>query len=127
MVRGGRRGGGDRASRPPLRPRRTVAPRGGRGEPRAAGAGGGGTRAQRGGRAMIEVVEPATEEVMATVPEAGAEETDAAVAAAKRAYPAWRAVAPADRSKLLHGLADALAEHHEELAVLEARNAGKPI
>jgi acyl-CoA reductase-like NAD-dependent aldehyde dehydrogenase len=76
---------------------------------------------------VIEVVEPATAEVMATVPEAGAEETDAAVAAAKAAFPAWRAVAPADRAKLLHGLADALAERHEELSVLEARNAGKPI
>nr|MBA3866794.1 aldehyde dehydrogenase [Solirubrobacterales bacterium] len=40
---------------------------------------------------------------------------------------AWRAVAPADRGALLHGLADALAERLEELAVLEARNAGKPI
>jgi acyl-CoA reductase-like NAD-dependent aldehyde dehydrogenase len=75
----------------------------------------------------IEVVEPATAEVMATVPEAGAEETDAAVARAKAAFPAWRAVAPGDRSRLLHRLADALEEKQEELAVLEARNAGKPI
>jgi acyl-CoA reductase-like NAD-dependent aldehyde dehydrogenase len=76
---------------------------------------------------MIEVVEPATAEVMASVPEAGAEETDAAVAAAKAAFPAWRTVAPADRAKLLHRLADALSDKQEELAVLEARNAGKPI
>jgi acyl-CoA reductase-like NAD-dependent aldehyde dehydrogenase len=76
---------------------------------------------------MISVVEPATAEVMAEVPRAGAEETDAAVARAKAAFPGWRAVSPPDRSRLLHRLADALSEKQEELAVLEARNAGKPI
>jgi acyl-CoA reductase-like NAD-dependent aldehyde dehydrogenase len=75
----------------------------------------------------LTVLEPATEAVLAELPRAGAEEADAAVARAKAAYPAWRAVAPADRAKLLHRLADALAAAHEELAVLEARNAGKPI
>jgi len=78
-------------------------------------------------QAQISVVEPATEQVMATLPRAGAEETDAAVARAKRAFPAWRSVAPADRSALLHRLADALEESAEGLATLEARNAGKPI
>jgi acyl-CoA reductase-like NAD-dependent aldehyde dehydrogenase len=78
-------------------------------------------------QAQISVVEPATEEVMATLPRAGAEETDAAVARAKSAFPAWRSVAPADRSALLHRLADALEESAEDLATLEARNAGKPI
>ena len=76
---------------------------------------------------MIEVVEPATAEVMAQVPRAGAEEVDAAVARAKAAFPRWRAIAPGERSKLLHGLADALEEGAADLAVLEARNAGKPI
>jgi acyl-CoA reductase-like NAD-dependent aldehyde dehydrogenase len=75
----------------------------------------------------IEVIEPATEQVMAELPRAGAAEVDAAVARAKAAFPAWRAVAPGDRAALLHGLADALAERVEELALLEARNAGKPI
>jgi acyl-CoA reductase-like NAD-dependent aldehyde dehydrogenase len=76
---------------------------------------------------MISVIEPATAEVMAELPQAGVEETDAAVARAKAAFPAWRAVSPPDRSRLLHGLADALEARQEELAVLEARNAGKPI
>ncbi len=76
---------------------------------------------------MIAVVEPATEEVMAEVPRAGAEEVDAAVAAAKAAFPGWRAVDPAERAAQLRRLADALEGHAEELAVLEARNAGKPI
>ena len=77
--------------------------------------------------ATLGVVEPATEDVLAEIPRAGVEETDAAVARAQAAYPGWRAVAPADRARLLHGLADALAARQEELAVLEARNAGKPI
>ncbi len=76
---------------------------------------------------MIQVLEPATAEVMAEIPQAGVEETDAAVARAKAAFPAWRAVAPGDRSALLHRLANALEENLEELARLEARNAGKPI
>jgi acyl-CoA reductase-like NAD-dependent aldehyde dehydrogenase len=75
----------------------------------------------------IEVIEPATEQVMAELPRAGAAEVDAAVARAKGAFPAWRAVSPADRAALIHRLADAIAEQLEELATLEARNAGKPI
>jgi acyl-CoA reductase-like NAD-dependent aldehyde dehydrogenase len=76
---------------------------------------------------VIEVVEPATEQVMAELPRAGAEEVDAAVARAKAAFPAWRAVAPADRAALMRALADAIAERQVDLAQLEARNAGKPI
>jgi acyl-CoA reductase-like NAD-dependent aldehyde dehydrogenase len=77
--------------------------------------------------ALIEVIEPATEQVMAELPRAGADETDAAVEQAKRAFPAWRAVAPDDRSALLHRLTDAIAGRMNDLATLEARNAGKPI
>jgi acyl-CoA reductase-like NAD-dependent aldehyde dehydrogenase len=76
---------------------------------------------------MISVVEPATAQVLAEVPQAGAEETDAAVERALRSYPAWRELRPGDRAAVLRRLADALEERHEELAVLEARNAGKPI
>jgi acyl-CoA reductase-like NAD-dependent aldehyde dehydrogenase len=76
---------------------------------------------------MISVVEPATEQVLAEIPRAGAEEVDAAVARAKAAFPAWRAVTPADRAALLRRLADALEQHSGDLATLEARNAGKPI
>jgi betaine-aldehyde dehydrogenase len=75
----------------------------------------------------IEVIEPATEQVMAELPRAGVEEVDAAVARAKAAFPAWRALAPGERAVLLHGLADAIGERREDLARLEARNAGKPI
>jgi betaine-aldehyde dehydrogenase len=76
---------------------------------------------------VIAVVEPATAEIMAEVPQAGIEETDAAVARAKQAFPAWRAISPGNRSSLLHKLANAVEEKLEDLARLEARNAGKPI
>jgi acyl-CoA reductase-like NAD-dependent aldehyde dehydrogenase len=76
---------------------------------------------------VIQVVEPATAQVMAELPQAGVEETDAAVARAKAAFPEWRAVAPGDRAALLHRLADALDGSREDLARTEARNAGKPI
>jgi acyl-CoA reductase-like NAD-dependent aldehyde dehydrogenase len=77
--------------------------------------------------AVIHVIEPASEQVMAELPRAGAEETDAAVERAKGAFPDWRTVAPADRSALLHRLADAIGARSGDLATLEARNAGKPI
>jgi acyl-CoA reductase-like NAD-dependent aldehyde dehydrogenase len=75
----------------------------------------------------LKVLEPATEQVLAEIPRASVEQADEAVARAKAALPAWRAVAPADRAKLLYGLADALEAAREDLAQLEARNAGKPI
>jgi betaine-aldehyde dehydrogenase len=73
------------------------------------------------------VIEPATETVLADVPRAGVEEIDEAVARAKAALPAWKELAPGARAQLLRSLAETLAEHHEELSVLEARNAGKAI
>src|SRR3954453_8615874 len=75
----------------------------------------------------VTVVNPATEETIATLDEAGVEETDAAVARARNAFPAWRAVSPADRGRLLRRLATLVEEHHEELARIESQNVGKPI
>ncbi len=76
---------------------------------------------------MIEVIEPATEQVLREVPRAGVEETDEAVARAKAAFAAWRAVSPGERAAILRDLADALERESEGLIRLEARNAGKPI
>jgi len=73
------------------------------------------------------VLNPATEEAIAEVEAAGVEETDAAVARAREAFPAWREVAPADRARLLRRVATLVEEHGEELARLESRNVGKPI
>jgi acyl-CoA reductase-like NAD-dependent aldehyde dehydrogenase len=77
--------------------------------------------------ATLEVIEPATEQAIAQVPRAGIEEVDDAVERAKRAFPAWSDVEPGARSAMLRGLAAALDERAGELAILEARNAGKPI
>jgi len=75
----------------------------------------------------LSVLEPATETVLAEIARADAGDVDRAVAAAKAALPAWRALAPGERARLLYALTDTLGEHREELAVLEARNAGKAI
>jgi acyl-CoA reductase-like NAD-dependent aldehyde dehydrogenase len=75
----------------------------------------------------VQVLEPATEEVMAELPQAGPEEADAAIARARAAFPAWRAVAPADRAQLLRRLAAGVRERADGLARLESRNVGKPI
>jgi betaine-aldehyde dehydrogenase len=75
----------------------------------------------------LRVIEPATEKVMAELQEATVEEADAAVARAKAAYPAWKAVSPKDRANLMRRIASAIDKHAEELAQLEARNVGKPI
>ena len=76
---------------------------------------------------MLRVVEPATEGLLAELPHAGIEETDAAVARAKAAFEEWRSVAPADRAKVMRSIAAALAERLEDVARLETRNVGKPI
>ncbi len=75
----------------------------------------------------LTVIEPATEAALDEIPRAGVDEVDEAVARAKAALPAWRSMAPADRAALLRALSAAVTDRLEELAVLEARNAGKPI
>jgi acyl-CoA reductase-like NAD-dependent aldehyde dehydrogenase len=75
----------------------------------------------------LTVLEPATEQDLDTIARGGVDEVDAAVAAARRAFPAWRAVAPGDRARLLRRVVAAMEGAWEELALLEARNAGKPI
>jgi betaine-aldehyde dehydrogenase len=75
----------------------------------------------------LTVIEPATEGVLEEVPRAGVEEVDAAVAAARTAFPAWKAVAPGERAARLRALVARMEAEHESLATLEARNAGKPI
>ncbi|MER6809015.1 aldehyde dehydrogenase family protein [Spirillospora sp. NPDC000708] len=75
----------------------------------------------------FEVLNPATEEVVEVVALASADETDAAVERAKRAFPAWRDVAPGDRARLLRAFAEQVDAHLEELAALEVRNAGHPV
>ena len=73
------------------------------------------------------VLNPATEETVATVPSTSAEETDAAIARAVAAQAAWRAVAPGERAALLRAFADAVDAHNEELAGLEVAGSGHPV
>ncbi len=74
----------------------------------------------------FEDVNPATEEVIAEVHEAGEEGVDAAVRSARDAFADWRDVDPHRRSELLWRLADLIEEHADELAALETRDNGKP-
>ena len=76
---------------------------------------------------LIQVVDPATEEIIERLPAATAQDADAAVERATTAFEQWRAVAPADRARLLRRLAERLDGERERLAELEMRNAGKPI
>ncbi|MEV6552272.1 aldehyde dehydrogenase family protein [Streptomyces sp. NPDC051597] len=73
------------------------------------------------------MLNPATEEVVATVPAATARDVDAAVARAARAQEKWAALAPADRARLLRRFAAAVDGHLEELAQLEVREAGHTV
>jgi acyl-CoA reductase-like NAD-dependent aldehyde dehydrogenase len=75
----------------------------------------------------LQVLNPATEEVVATVAAATAEDVDAAVARASKAQASWAALAPGDRARLLRRFADAVDGHLEELALLEVREAGHVI
>jgi len=76
---------------------------------------------------LFEVRDPATEDVIERVPTATPADADAAVQRAAAAFEGWRAVAPADRARLLRRLAERLDAERERLARLEMRNAGKPI
>ncbi|MGW1065991.1 aldehyde dehydrogenase family protein [Streptomyces aureus] len=72
----------------------------------------------------LRVLNPATEEVVATVPAATARDVDEAVVRAGRAQTRWAALAPADRARLLRRFAAEVDAHLEELARLEVREAG---
>lgn len=75
----------------------------------------------------LQVLDPATEEVLATVPAATAADVDAAVVRAARAQAKWAALPPADRARLLRRFAAAVDGHLEELARLEVREAGHTV
>jgi acyl-CoA reductase-like NAD-dependent aldehyde dehydrogenase len=75
----------------------------------------------------MDVLNPATEEVVAHVPGATVDETDAAIDRAATAFGSWRRVAPGDRARLLRRFASTVDSHIEELATLEVRNSGHTI
>jgi 1-pyrroline dehydrogenase len=74
----------------------------------------------------MEILSPATGEIIAEVPRGTADDVDRAVAAATSAWTEWQDKTPKDRMELLLGLADVIDENAEELARLESLNVGKP-
>ena len=82
-----------------------------------------------GDREARAVVDPATEEVLTTVAQATEADVDAAVAAAVAAHEdrRWRGLAPLERTRILHRVAELIEDDLEELAILETRDNGKPI
>ncbi|MFG2181833.1 aldehyde dehydrogenase family protein [Streptomyces abikoensis] len=75
----------------------------------------------------LRVLNPATEEVVATVPAATPQDVDAAVRRAADAQRRWAGLAPGDRARQLRRFADAVDGQLEELALLEVREAGHPV
>ena len=73
------------------------------------------------------VIDPSSEETIATVPLAGPKDVDRAVAAARDAFEGWAGMSPGGRAALLWKMADLLEARAEQIAALESRNAGKPI
>lgn len=79
-----------------------------------------------GDAGTIEVVNPADEQVIAHVPAGSAEDVDAAVRAARAAFPAWAATTPAERAARLAALRDALAARKDEIAATVTAELGAP-
>jgi len=75
----------------------------------------------------MDVINPATGEVVAHVPPTSPAEVDGAIARAAAAFETWRAVAPGERARLLRRFASTVDSHIEELALLEVRNSGHTI
>ncbi|WP_235032620.1 gamma-aminobutyraldehyde dehydrogenase [Actinacidiphila yanglinensis] len=74
-----------------------------------------------------EVVSPVTGRAYATAPLSGKADVDAAMAAAKAAFPGWRDSTPAERQKALLKIADAVEARADELVAVESENTGKPL
>jgi succinate-semialdehyde dehydrogenase/glutarate-semialdehyde dehydrogenase len=86
-----------------------------------------GQRLGREGRRTVPVVNPATEEILGELPLANASDLDAALEAAKRAWPVWRALGPQQRGKILRKAADLIRERGEAIARLATLEEGKAL
>ncbi len=82
---------------------------------------------QSTGGDTIKVINPATEEVFATVPKAGRDEVKEAIDAAKSAQPKWEDLSPLERSSYLMKIADLIDQDRERLARILTMEQGKPI
>lgn len=79
------------------------------------------------GRDYFETVNPATQDVLAEVASGGEAEIDAAVAAAKAAFPAWAALPAPQRARLVRNLGDLIVRHVPEIAQMETNDTGQVI
>jgi lactaldehyde dehydrogenase/glycolaldehyde dehydrogenase len=79
------------------------------------------------GKELIEVENPATQEIIATVPKGTADDADRALTVARHAQPAWEALPPVERGRLLHRLAQLILENRERLARIVVAEQGKPL
>jgi acyl-CoA reductase-like NAD-dependent aldehyde dehydrogenase len=75
----------------------------------------------------LDAIDPATGRAIGSIPAGGAADADEAVAAARRAFPSWKKVAPQDRARLLQKAAALIEKHGEELAQLVTLENGKPL
>jgi len=87
----------------------------------------GGEWVSGGDREHIQVINPATEEVLGELPLATAADLDQALAAARDAFPAWRALAPHERGRILKRAADLLRERADDIARIATQEEGKPL
>jgi phenylacetaldehyde dehydrogenase len=87
----------------------------------------GGEQVPAASGATFETVDPSTALPIATLALGDTEDVDRAVRAARAALPAWAAVDPTDRSRILYRLAELIDAHADELAELESRDVGKPL
>src|SRR5215471_17402540 len=76
---------------------------------------------------VIEVRNPATEEIIDTAPAANTADVDAAVTAAQAAYPFWKKLPAGEKAEMLHEVAQKLTSRSDELARLLTLEGGKPL
>jgi aldehyde dehydrogenase (NAD+) len=86
-----------------------------------------GGRPARGGDERIDVVNPATGKVIAAIPAGSATEVDAAVAAARAAFPGWSATPLEERTAVVRGISESLEARREEIAATVTAEMGSPI
>src|SRR5215469_8579365 len=79
------------------------------------------------GDLMMDVINPATEEVVASCPRGSERQMNEAVAAAKAAFPKWSRSPPAERKAMLLTLAEAIEKHGNEIARILTQEQGKPL
>jgi succinate-semialdehyde dehydrogenase/glutarate-semialdehyde dehydrogenase len=87
----------------------------------------GGTWSAAASGRTVEVIDPATQDVLGTVPDVSGDETIAAIAAAEAAFRIWKKKTPAERALLLQAWHDLMLEHLEDLALILTLEQGKPL